>query len=631
MQERLLYDLETNGFLDKATVIHCAMIQNLDDPSGEVFCYHDDPSISPRHGSVAEGIDRLEAASRLSGHNIIDYDDRVLQKLAPLYGRKWRERLSSEVFDTLVASRLVYSDRKERDYILERKRSKTPKPFPKKYIGSHSLGAWGHRLGELKGEFNEFDVFTQEMLDYGIQDVLTNRALYDLLVTRLPDFGYEGVSTSDVEHHFALEMTRQETRGVRLDQRAGDELLGELNLRRLALDEEIQAAFPPLEVPYKVNSRTGKRAMRLCPIRGRKCDSKLVPFNPGSRSQLAARLTKRYGWVPKEIHKKTGNAVMQERILLDLATMYPEVGLVAEWLVVNSRISILQDSPNSYFRLCDDDGRLHGRTHHIGTVTHRVSHASPNLGNVTSIDKPYGKEIRRIFIADEGFEQVGFDASGIQLRGLGHYLAKWDDGAYGYSAAEGTEEQGTDVHSLHKKAISHAIEVNRKTAKTCTYAFLFGAGDGKLGRICNGSSSLGKQIRAALENNITGLGPLVKSLNGTPLQRGWLTTPDKRRVGIRHKHATLNTLLMSFEAAVMKWMSYWLHTEMLPKVGILPGVDFRQTGMIHDEIQGSLKPGNREAFSEAVDLSFNKTRESLGIRVPLDGSAKFGLTWADTH
>lgn len=633
---RILADLETNNLLDKVSEIYCLMAQDIDDPSGEIKCFHDDPEISPKHGSLREGLLWLKEADEISGHNWTGYDDLVLVKLAAKYGVEWKPTPASKVYDTLVESKLVYSDRKERDYPLQKQRRNSDVPFPGQHIGRHTLGAWGFRLGEHKGDFKEFEVFTQAMLDYGIQDIRTNRRLLDVLRPRSPEFEYEGVTTSDVEQFFANVMTKQGEHGVRLDVEAGRELLDRLTKRRDELEALIQEQFPPLEVSFKANAKTGTIAKRLCKHRGERFPNKLVFFNPGSRAQLAARLTKKHGWVPQEIHKKTRNPVMQERILADLALEYPEVASVSEFLVVNARISILQDSPNSYFRLAKD-GRLHGKTWHIGTVTHRVSHASPNLGNVTSVDKPYGREMRSIFVADEGFEQVGFDASGIQLRGLGHYLAPYDGGAYGEAACNGREEDGTDVHSVHARAISHAVETSRGEGKGTTYAFLFGAQDGKLGRMRGGNKALGMKIRNALKQHVNGLGPLIDSLTKTsdparpcPLHRGWLLTPDKRRIGIRHAHAVLNSLLMSFEAAVMKWMLYFLYQE-LPARGIIPWEDFFQTGFIHDEVQGSLRPGLREPFQDAVDAAFKRAEVALGIRVPIAGKAKFGQSWADTH
>jgi DNA polymerase-1 len=631
---RILADLETDNLLDKVTRIHCLMAQDIDDPFEEIRCYHDDPTILPHHGTLKEGIAWLKTADLLYGHNWTDYDDQVLVKLGPTHGFSWSETPSSKVLDTVVESRLIASDRKEKDFSLQKARRMDAVPFPGRYIGSHGLAAWGARLGEAKGEFSDFSVFTEDMLHYGMQDIRTNRRLLDYLLPRSPAYSYEGTTTSQVEQFFSQVMTRQQTHGIRLDTKAGEELLLTLVSRRIELEALIQEEFPPLQVPYKRHKTTGKRARRLCPIRGEKHDNKLVPFNPGSRPQLAVRLERKHGWVPEEIHKKTGNPVMEERILLSLAEDYPEVGLIAEYLVVNSRISILQDSPRSYFKLAEN-GRLHGRTIHIGTLTHRVAHSSPNLGNVTSVSKPYGKELRAIFIADEGMEQAGFDAAGIQLRGLGHYLAKYDGGAYGLAVTQGTEEEGTDAHSLHARAISEATECSRTKGKGFTYAFLFGAQNAKLGRMAGGSKALGARIRASLTKNINGLGPLIDSLTKdgeqpSPLTRGWLLTPDKRRVGLRHKHAVLNTLLMSFEAAVMKWMLFYFYEE-LESRGIIPGVDYIQTGFIHDEVQGSLKPGLREPFQAAVTAAFARAQKALGIRVPIDGTAKFGRSWADTH
>ena len=80
----------------------------------------------------------------------------------------------------------------------------------------------------------------------------------------------------------------------------------------------------------------------------------------------------------------------------------------------------------------------------------------------------------------------------------------------------------------------------------------------------------------------------------------------------------------------MRWVPVYLE-RLLPEYGIIPGKDFLQTGHIHDEVQGSLRPHMEENFSRAVEMAFTLTTESLGLRVPVSGTAEFGTSWADTH
>lgn len=617
--KRALYDIETDGFLNAVTVIHCVVLTDLD--TGEIYCFHDDDSITPKHGSIEDGLRVLVGCTEVSGHNIQEYDNLVLEKLTE-YG------IEEDVcFDTVIASRLVYSDRRERDYRLV-----DAGRLEKRYIGLHSLKAWGFRLGEEKAEWDNdaWAVFTQEMLDYCVQDVVTNSKLYKTLKDRLPDFEAFGMSTYRMEHTYAKQLVDQQHRGVRLDRVAGERLLAELSIKRTAVLVEIEKAFPPEEVPYKVNKRTGKRAIRMCPHRNQKFDNKLVFFNPGSRQQLAARLIKKHGWVPREFSaKKKQNPIMQERIMLELAQVYPEVQYVAQYLILNARIAILEESPKSYFNLADGDDYLHGRTLHIGAVSHRASHSNPNLGNVVAVGKPYGEEMRALFIAHPNKEQAGHDADGLELCCLGHYLAPYDGGAYSEVVRNGDKNKGTDTHTMHALAISNAIECDRGKGKNVTYAYLYGAGDEKLGKMFGGGAKLGKAIRNALADNIPGLAQLQAALEQA-VKRGYIISLDGRRVGVRSPHAALNTLLQTLGAVIMKWVCV-MFPKFLGKHGIEYGVDFLQTGQIHDEVQGSLSFGMREGFTAATHETYAAVETELGFRATLRGTAQFGKSWADTH
>lgn len=602
----LLFDIESDGLLDEISKIHCIV---LGSPDGDQwYAYHEDPSITPRHGSIQDALDLLQASPRLIGHNISEYDIPAIHKVTGV-------SLSNPIWDTAVMSRFAYSDRKERDFNLAKQGR-----LHGSLVGQHSLKAWGERLGCPKGECKDFSVFTQDMLDYCIQDCETNRKLYNFLKSRCPEGPLE------VEHAFHATLIAQEARGVRLDREAGDRLLCLLTARRAELLDEIHAAFPPVLEWYKVNKKTGKRVKRYCNRREGYFENKLADFAPNSRQQLAARLIKKHGWAPVELSEKTLKPLMHEKVLLELVDVYPEVKSVAEFYVVNARISILGESKNSYFNLVDGEGRLHGRTLHIGAVTHRCTHSRPNLGNVTSIRKPFGKEIREMFIPFKGDEQAGFDADGLELRMLAHYLAVYDDGAYVASILQGSKEDGTEPHSIHAAAFSTVVPVDRDHGKNLTYAIMYGGGDEKLGKMVGQGSQTGRKLKKALAKHVKGLGPLLKELENSVRERGYILSLDGRRIGIRHAHAALNTLLQSAGAVVMKYITVYLHEELLDR-----GVRFLQTGHIHDEVQGSLEPGKRQEFTEAVTAAARRATEQLGLRIPVTCTAKFGRSWADTH
>jgi DNA polymerase I-like protein with 3'-5' exonuclease and polymerase domains len=317
---------------------------------------------------------------------------------------------------------------------------------------------------------------------------------------------------------------------------------------------------------------------------------------------------------------------MVEDILMDLAKVYPEAKLAAERFIIQARLGILQEGAGSYANLMGDDSRIHGKVIHIGTVTHRCAHRSPNLGNPTSVRKPYGLDMRRLFTAVPGYRMAGTDASGLELRMLAHYLAKWDGGVYA------SVVDGGDVHSLHRDAINAYTNfgVDRDQTKTIGYAWLYGAGDAKLGSIVGKGPGAGKKIREALRTRIQGMDPLLAGLEHKLSTTGSITSLDRRRVGIRHKHAVLNSLLQTAGAVVMRWFLYYLERN----------CENRRIGWwskyiphlyVHDEIQGSLKPGLESEFELAVTAAFGDTRAALNLRVPLKGEIKYGNNWAETH
>ena len=140
---RFIFDLESDGLLDKATKIHCICLKDLD--SGAVYQCN-----SQQDGrGIQEALCLLHNADVIIGHNIVGFDIPVLQKLYPTWHPK------GKVLDTLILTRLIWPDLREKDFGMINERP----DFPKNLIGSHSLKAWGYRIGSLKGDFKENNDF----------------------------------------------------------------------------------------------------------------------------------------------------------------------------------------------------------------------------------------------------------------------------------------------------------------------------------------------------------------------------------------------------------------------------------------------------------------------------------------
>jgi len=148
---------------------------------------------------------------------------------------------------------------------------------------------------------------------------------------------------------------------------------------------------------------------------------KIIPFNPGSRQQIAERLIG-LGWKPKKF-TETKQPIVDEETLSTVKGI-PEVNEIMEYLLVQKRLAQVK----SWYEALGSDGRVHGSVITIGAVTGRMSHSKPNMAQIPAVRSPYGMECREMWEVERGSVLVGADLSGIELRCFAHYLN--DPGLY---------------------------------------------------------------------------------------------------------------------------------------------------------------------------------------------------------
>lgn len=437
---KYIMDIETDGFLDKMTKMHCMVIKDLQTSEVHVFRYN-----APDH-EFEQGLDFLQQCAldgQVMGHNIIKYDLPAIKKIYKNFKIK-----TDNILDTLVLSRLIYSDAKQQDgAYVETGR------LPNKLWGSHSLKAWGYRLGILKGDLGEdadrFDIFTEEMLEYCKQDVEVTHALYKHL-TRV-EYSQKAI---DLEHKVAWICGQMERNGWLFDQKKAASLQALLVQEKTEIINEMQRTFEPIVIDRGLSEKTGK-----------KLKDKVIEFNPGSRQHIAQRLKEKYGWEPTE-YTPGGQAKVDEEVLIKLP--YPEAQTLAKYFLINKRLGQLAEGDQAWLKLVRD-GKIHGTINTNGAVTGRCTHQNPNMAQVPSLSSPYGRECRDLFTVPDTYKLVGCDLSGLELRCLAQYMAKWDNGDYGRIVVEGKQEDGTDIHTVNQRAAGLPTRAN---AKTFIYGFL---------------------------------------------------------------------------------------------------------------------------------------------------------------
>jgi len=527
----------------------------------------------------------INKADRLIGHNLIGFDAPVLNKL-------WGTKIGlKKVRDTLIMSRLLNPS----------------------IEGGHSLDAWGKRLGNHKVEYTRiwhwlmgvpYDKVSTAPYDaphdslnrfYCKQDVAVTVDLYKYLTEQLEDWG----ESVQLEHEVAAIIAKQERHGFRFDEDKGRVLLAQLSGEVADIESELQAVFPPI-VEERVSEKTGK------PLK-----SKVTPFNPGSRQQIAERLQGLGVKFTQETEK--GSTIVNEKVLegIDL----PEAKLIARYLMLQKRISQV----SSWFDVVKPDGRVHGRVITNGAVTGRMTHMSPNMAQVPSSGSEYGAECRELWTVEVGNKLVGADASGLELRMLAHYM---QDKVFIKSVCEGKQEDGTDVHTMNMKA---AGLTNRNQAKTFIYAFLYGAGAGKIGSIVGGSEQEGRRLMTRFLRNTPALG-VLKEVVSNAATKGWVRGLDGRHLMVRSEHSALNTLLQGAGAIVMKKALIILQKKI--NCGI---INASFCANVHDEWQIEVPQEDAERVGRMAVESIEEAGKHFNLRCPLTGEYNVGNTWKDTH
>jgi DNA polymerase I-like protein with 3'-5' exonuclease and polymerase domains len=580
-----IFDLETNGLLDEVHTIHCLVLYDLEQKELHSF---------PPH-KIDEGLELLSQYDTIVGHNIINFDIPVIRKLYP------NVTVSDTVVDTLILSKLAYYNMHSIDEQSE---------IPPKLKGRYSLESWGYRLNDNKGDFGKqedaWDKYTPEMLSYCEQDVKLSVKLYKKLLTKkwLP------AEALRIEQEFAKIITEQTIAGWEFDVAKAQKLHVELMRDKEAIEKELYETFKP-KYMFKGEKEYARAPFnRLGVAHWYNSSVEYTPFNPASRHHIALWLGDLYGWKPKKSEK--GNPIVDSKVLSKLK--WSEAQLLVKFFDINKLIGMVAEGNNAWLKLVGDDDRIHGQLDTLGAVTGRCTHRKPNVAQTPSSRAFRGKECRELFKAKKGYRIVGVDASGLELRMLAHYMAKWDKGSYGKQVLDG------DIHTVNQEAAGLST---RDQAKTFIYAFLYGAGDAKIGSIVGGKAKEGKALKAKFFKTLPALEKLITAVTKSAT-KGYVTGLTGRRLYIRSPHSALNSLLQSAGAYVMKYYTVALYNN-------LKGYDAQMVGNIHDEVQMEVLESQVDEVKKIAEASFAEVTDLLDFRIKLEGEAQDGTTWYDTH
>lgn len=540
-----------------------------------IVCKHDKTYYQFTEGKNLHRFEEFaKQTEEFIGHNIIGFDIPVVNKS---FGKNLFEHC--KITDTLVLSRLL-------NPVID---------------GGHSLKNWGEKLGHNKIEFEQFEFLSDDMLKYCRNDVELTERLYKFLIVKVKDFG----ESIKLEHDVAKIIQAQHEKGFKLDIVNAYGLQAKFQEDMNDLTKEVRKSFPPLRIEEEFIPKANNKARGY--VKGVPFTKvKFKEFNLGSRQQIAERLVM-LGWKPKKKTEK-GHIIVDEKVLSEIKNI-PEAKLINRFLMLQKRIAQV----SSWIEAVREDGRVHGKVITNGTITGRMSHQSPNMAQVPAVYSPYGKECRGLWIVEKGYKLVGVDASGLELRMLAHYM---NDKDYTNEVING------DIHTSNQ--IAAGLE-SRDEAKTFIYAFIYGAGNKKIGTIIGGSERDGERVKEKFLRATPSLRRLREKVERVA-QRRWVRGLDQRKIIIRHPHAALNTLLQGAGACVMKKALTLLQEYVINKrIKAFPVVN------VHDEFQYEVQADRADEFGRLAVQSIIDAGQQLNVRCQLNGEYKIGNNWSETH
>lgn len=598
----LIFDIEADNLLYDVSKVWCIVTKNIETKEVKTFdCF-----------CIKEGLKHLGEADVLIGHNVVGYDLQVLKKL---YGFEFKGQLR----DTLLGSRLHHS--------------RLPK---------HSLKFWGEVLVKKgliqagKTGFEDWSQYSEEMLEYCVQDVEVNYTFY---MNAFSNFDWDADYVR-LEHDILAIQTKSETFGVSFQYEDAMKLQQTISLEMDAIKEQVEELLGYHWDEKEYRLKNDGTMMKTCHTLLDKLRKEYPEFNHrpvlvsdrclirvptkvtlDTQMLLKVKLLA-LGW--KGEWKTAKGALQLSREGEPEPNLSSIPGMegvdVGRYYVLKHRLSIV----SGFFKNVRSDGKIPSEANTLGAITGRYTHRK--IANLPAPRSLYGMEIRSLFGVDEGYTQVGADLAGIEARILAHFM---EDEEF----TKLVSEKDADIHTFNQKK---AGLPSRDAAKTFYYAFLYGGGDAKIGSLVGGKAKEGAEVKDAFFKELPGLKVTIDKAQ-REAQKGYVISLDERKVYVTKSKGfdgvlrfdsrkALNTLLQSSAAIFFKrWL--WFVDKWIKQQGL----DANLMISYHDEGQWAVKDEDVEKFKRILLSSVELTDNYYKVKCNNDIDIKTGKNWGDCH
>jgi len=614
----IVFDVEANGLLDKATKIHCLSYTSDGKDYKTIFDYSDMRDlILSQHGLV--------------GHNIIRYDVPLIEKILGI-------EIKARLFDTLPMS-----------WVLNLTRSK------------HGLESFGEDFGIPKPQINDWHNLTQEEYAHRCtEDVKINWCLWQDLLKR---FMFLYKSKSELDKFFRyLEFKMDcaasaEKVGWKLDVELAQKCVADLTKQKADKEAELISVMPKRKVTTKKSrpkncfrkdgtaSAHGQRWFDLLQENGLPLHfdeeveviKKWEDPNPNSTDQVKDWLYS-LGWEPctfkYDKNKETGEErkipqVRKDGELTDsvklIAETNPTVEVLEGLTVMQHRLGIFQG-----FIDCEQDGYVRAEIDGL-TNTLRFKHKKP-LVNLPGVDRPWGKEIRGCLTAPTGYVLCGADMTSLEDTTKRHYMQPYDPDYVHEMSQKGFDphldlakhageikQSDIDAYNRHER---DDLKAMRKNYKVVNYSATYGVGAAKLSRTTGMAIPQAQALLDAYWKRNWSVKKFsedqkVRQINGEM----WVQNPVSGFWhSLRYEKDVFSTLNQSTGAYCFdKWVAYYRTRR--------PNI----IGQFHDESINLVKEGEQNEHSDALNWAIEKLNQELKLNVDLGIDIQYGQRYSDVH
>jgi DNA polymerase I len=408
-----------------------------------------------------------------------------------------------------------------------------------------------------------------------------------------------------------------------------DDLFYHLEMRLVPVLVDMEWEGIRIDIPF-FKAQSQKYGEELQRIEGQIYEEAGMEFNINSPQQLGYVLFEKMGLPTQRKTGKTKAYSTDVKVLTRLASLpYKMPGLLLRYRSLSKLKSTYLDALIDLVHPVT--GRIHTSFNQAVTATGRLSSSNPNLQNIPSRGEE-GREIRRGFIADEGYVFLSADYSQIELRVFAHYSG---DPAF--------MEAFTREEDIHARTASEVLGVEkdrvtpdmRRIAKAINFGIIYGMGPQTLSEQLGIDLSTAKDYIGAYYSRYQGVARYRDAAIATAREKGYVTTLFHRRrylPDIEHKNRmiraesermAINTPIQGTAADLIKKAMIRIHERLGQEK-----LKSRLLVQVHDELLFEVLEKELPRVSALVKEEMEGVHR---LAVPLKVDMKTGRNWEEAH